>query len=468
LVQAAADGLLTRLDELAINVRLLGFAIGVSMLSGLLAGFLPAVRLARTDVARNLRAYASGPRAASRVPTVSRFVVAQVASAVVLLIVGSLLARDFARVASVKTGFDPAGVLAADIALSPTRYSGGSAMALFDRVLAGAHGLPNVKNAALVNPLPGSYVAFGLTAEVEGCRQSVVNTRIVSPEYFSVLSVPVLAGRFFSDTDTAAASQVVVVNEAFARHCWGGVGQALGKHITPSGSRVAPSAPDPRLVGYTVIGVTASLREHGGLALEHPEVYWTLHQTPGFMRSNPLRQLYLLLRARDGNAATLAAPLRQLVRAIDPHLPLYNVQPLERFMSTKVARQRLLVVMMVVFGALTLVLAAVGVYGVMAYAVAMHTHEFAVRLALGSTPRGVLALVLRRRPRLVALGVAIGVPTALVCTWFSSAEIFAVTETDPLTCALAVLLVVVTGTIASVVPAWRAARVEPSLALRDE
>jgi putative ABC transport system permease protein len=472
-IQAAAGGMLTRLDELALNVRLLGFATVVSIAAALVAGLFPAVRLARTDAARWLQARACGPRVGGRLFLSSRLVVAEVALSVVLVMVGSLLVRDFVGVASVKTGFEPTGVLSADISLSRSRYGGDRALVFLDSVLQRAATLPDVEGAALANPLPGSYTAGFVRAEVEGRTPGFVLFRIVSPNYFSVLSIPVVAGRAFSERDSAAAPGVVMVNDVFARQYWGGTAIALGKRVAV-GAKAADSGPvsrtpaEFRLDGYVVVGVTGSLREHGSQAAEQPEVYWTVRQSEAPTRSNPITQMYLLLKARHGNATALTAPLRDLMRTLDPHQPLYNVQTLAHVMSAKLGRQRLLVTMMAVFAGLTLVLALVGVHGVMAYAVALRRHELAVRLALGSTPREVLGLVLRWSLTVVARGVALGAPTALAWTWFSSAQIFAVTGTDPLTCMSAVLFVAVAGMAASLIPAWRATRVDPSVALRDE
>lgn len=459
-IKWAAGGLLTRIDELTLSVPHLFFAAVLSVAAGLLTGLLPAVRLARTDTARWLHLHAMTPRAGNRPPLIRSLVIYEVALSLLLVVDGALLARDFAAITTVDLGFRPQGVLVSTITVGAQDYAGARPGAFFSQLLEQASALQNVSGAALANVTPGGHAVTGAFYQIEGRSPGPIMARWVSADYFTLLSIPTVAGRAFTRDDMTGPG-VLVVNEAFAAQYWGSAEAALGRRLLPNGSGRSLDADKFGQNGYRVVGVVAEAKEHGWESRTYPEAF--------FLDRDPAeRQRVLLLRARNGDAGSLAAPLRAMVHALDPYQPLSDVRRLEDIVSARLVRPRLLVAMMTGFAVLALVLASAGLHGMMAYFVALNRREIAVRLALGSTRRQVLRLVLARTLRLLTAGVAIGIPVTLVLTWFSAARIFAVTRVDPLICVSAVILVFLVGLGASFAPAWKASCLEFVAALKED
>jgi putative ABC transport system permease protein len=219
---------------------------------------------------------------------------------------------------------------------------------------------------------------------------------------------------------------------------------------------------------HQVVGVVASTREHGVLAPETAETYWTIRRDMASNYRGATTQMTLLLRTQQADGRSVVDPLRRLMREIDPLQPLYNVWTLERLLFSKLARQRLVLGLMIVFAGVTLVLAAIGMYGLMSYRVSMLRRHMAIMIALGRSPGRVLGSVLGSSLILIGYGSAVGLPIALGWTWFASSRFFAVSGTDTSTCMWAVAFVATVGLAASLVPAWRACRVNPWTVLREE
>ena len=449
---------LTGLASARIGWPVVVFALAVSMGAAVFAGFAPCVRLLRADVAPWLPA-----RLAPRPPSLpgalpSSIVVAQVGLSVGLVVVGGMLARDFSRLAAADVGYQTKGVLSAEVALSRVRHPDGGRQ-FFDSLLDRLRGVPGVQAAALVYPVPGAPIAGSLAGRVEGYGDEFLGWRVVSPSFFSLLRIPILAGRPFSDADSQRADPVVVVNNAFAERYWGSARAALGRHIAigwnPSGT---PTGSPLTIVGVARDIVDASMRSS-------PEMY---EMYTGAAQSQALREMSILVRGAEGDLPRLGARLMRLAQEIDPYQPLYNVRALEDLVAVALVRTRLLLVLVGVFSALATLLAAVGMYVVLAFAVTRRTREFGIRLALGATRRDVLQMVLGRTFRLVAKGVVLTVPLTFCAIWLFAAQLFGVTDTDPLACVWAVGLIVAAAVVASVVPAWRATRVDPTTALRQD
>jgi hypothetical protein len=384
----------------------------------------------------------------------------QVALSTALLVIGTGLVRDFALASSVASGLNPMGVLSADVSLSRSRYGGDRSRAYFVELLRRSASIPGVEDAALVSTLPGGRFGAVLMAAVDGGKQQGMAFRFITPQYFSLLSIPVVAGRCFFDREMTSSERVVMVNEAFARRYWGGPAHAIGKSIA-AGQVDRPEA-------YRVIGVSASTREHGILAPEVPEAYWLITAPVASSRSTPLTELTLLLRAHSGRGASLADVLRTVVRGLDPDQPIFNVRTLEQVMFAKLARERLLVLAMALFSVLALVLATVGTYGVLSCEVARRQRGIAVRIALGATRSSAVWAVIHASVALAGLGAAVGVLAASSWLTFVSSEFLTVGSADVPVCAAVGVATASAGVLVALAPAWRAARREPWEALRSE
>ena len=456
--RAIGGAALTGLASARVSWPVVGFALAVSLGAALLAGLLPCVRLLRTDVARWLPTEGSArpPSLSGSLP--SSIVVAQIGLSVGLIVVGGMLARDFSRLAAVDVGYQAKGVLSAQVALSPVRHPDGGRQFL-GSLLERLRGAPGVQAAALVHPVPGALVVGGFSGRVEGFGDEHLEYRVVSASFFSLLRIPIVAGRSFTDAEVTRADPVVVVTNAFAEKYWGAARSALGRHIglgwnpagTPSGEQLA------------IVGVARDFRD--AYMRFPPEMYMTYTRAA---RGHPLPEMSLLVRGTEGDLPSLRARLARAIEEVDPNQPLYNVRALEDLVTVALVRTRLLLFLVGVFSALATLLAAVGIYVVLAFAVIRRTQELGIRLALGATRRDVLRLVLGRTSRLVAKGVVLTVPVTFCAIWLFAAQLFGVTDTDPMTCVWAVGLIAAVAVIASIVPAWRATRIDPTVALRQE
>ncbi len=375
---------------------------------------------------------------------------AQIGLSVGLIVIGLMLAKDFSRLAKVDIGYQAEGVLSAQVALSGIRHSDGGRQ-FFDKLLSRLCDLPGVEAAALVFPALGTPQAGVLTGRVKGYGDEFLQWRVVSPSLFSLLRVPILAGRALTEADGRGAEPVVVVNNTFAERYWGSAKAAIGREIT----FVTP---------MTVVGVVRDMANPS--IRTTPEVFVTYTRAAQSQILPP--EMSLLVRGREGDLAGLGVRVARLAQEVDPYQPLYNVRGLKDLARASLARTRLLLILVGVFSALATLLAAVGVYVVLAFAVTRRTNEFGIRLALGATRREVLRLVLGRTFRVVAKGVVLTVPLTFSAIWLFAAQVFGVTETDPMTCVWAVGLVAAAALVASAVPAWRATRVDPTIALREE
>ena len=448
-----------RLDTVALDWPVAFVAAGLSLVTGVLFGLAPAWSVRRTlqPSARG----ASDAAGARRVRSV--FVIAEVAIAVVLVVTAGLLVRSFQRLAAVDPGFEPAGLVALEISAhaSPTwRINRGE---LFTQVVERVRRVPGVAAAAVVNHVPLAGDAWGVQPLIEG-RETASRPRAVwrvaGPGYTDALGVQVEDGRFFSRQDVAGAPQVIVVNAVFARRFLDGNGV---------GRRISLTSEGEPAEWRTVIGVVADVRQQEWAAGADPEVYVPLAQTPAYLvEPRPhLSAMTLVVRA-SGDTRPITSAVREAIWAIDADLSLGAPVLLTDEIDRQLWRPRFSSVLVSAFGLLTVLLAATGVYGLVAHDAGRRTREIGIRLALGASVRGLVASILGRGLRLVLAGVGLGVAFALVATGRLEQILFDVPPRDAGVLATTVLTFVLVGLAASALPAWRAGRVDAARALRSE
>lgn len=461
-VVAALGGLvLSRLDAVSIEPWVLACAVAVSLGTGLVVGVLPALQLSRFDPVTALKA-ASGFGVPSRRRTGPRalLVLVEVALSVVLLVGAALLGRSLLGLVQTNLGFRTTDTLTADVSLGRGQYAGPVEMSAFFRdLLDRAAALPGVESVALGSTVPAGPGVMTCNVEVVRARAeeapapsadplaSFSTCEIVAGDYFRALAVPLIAGRPLDDRDTAASRPVAVVSEAFARKHWGDTGPALGRELAIGRAT------------FTIVGVAGDVREPGATSPPFPQVYF-----PYWQFSRPASQMTVFLHGR--NAAALAGPLTELVRSLNPNQPVYNVLTLERVVFAPLTRLRLIVIMIATFGALTVLVAAAGVYGTTSYAVMARMHEMGVRLALGCTPRRLFRLVVRDGMTVVLVGALVGLPLARAFTRFIASRLDGIGPADGPTYAATVALVALVGLAGSAVPAFRAMRADAREILR--
>jgi putative ABC transport system permease protein len=443
-----------------LDVRVLAFTLGVSLATGVLFGVLPALYASRPDLNEALK---DGGRGASpgrgRHRLRSLLVVSEVALSLVLLIGAGLMMRSFLRLADVDPGLDPSNVLTMRLSLPSEKYPDGTTRSSFYRQLQErVAALPGVESAAAVSNVPLGGGLWGRSLTVEGWpvlsvgEAPMINHCVATPGYFRTMGIPMLAGRDFTYADTADSTRVTIVDERLAREYWPNE-SALGKRI-----RFGP--PESNEPWHTVVGVVGTVHHQRLDAHTRQSIYVPHDQIP-------VPFMTLTIRA-TGDATGLAAAVRRQVLELDPGLPVINAQMMEDIVGQSIWQPRLYALLFAVFAAVALALALVGIYGVMSYSVTQRTHEIGVRMALGARPGDVVRLVVRQGMTLALAGVAIGVALALALTRVVSGLLFGVTATDPQTfVALSALLIGAT-LAASLVPARRAARVDPLVALRYE
>jgi putative ABC transport system permease protein len=392
----------------------------------------------------------------------------EIALATVLLIAAGLLLRTFAFLRNVDPGFHGRNVLACHVILPYGQYrTGREQAAFFDRVLERVRSLPGIRSAAAIDNLPVSGAGGGTWIHVEGRpepppgQQLNVMVRTVTPGYFATLGVPLYAGRDFTDADTGVLDLLkpidpktsrlkVIVNQALIDHFLRGE-SALGRHLAIFWGQT--------LVGE-IIGVVANVRYQSLAEEAEPTFYWPEAQRPQGL-------MHLVIRTA-GRPADWAGALRGAVQSVDQNVPVADVETLNEVVSLAGSRTCFSLVLLGAFAGMALILAAVGLFGVMAYGVAQRTQEIGVRMALGAKPSGIVALVLRNGLTLVVIGLATGTLAAIGLSRLIASLLYGVRPLDPLTYMLALGVLLAVATLAAFVPAWRASKIDPILALRWE
>ncbi len=466
---ALAPGNLPRVEEIGMDRWVFGYTLAVSLLTGIVFGLAPALQASKPNLNELLKeGIRSSPAGFARDRVRSLIVIAEVALSLVLLIGAGLLMRSFVRLQNVDPGFDPRNLVAMRVSLPDEKYDGDEkVLGFYQHAFARIRQLPGVKQAGAIHVLPWSGDNSGRYFHPEGRpmpkagEEPTYNYRIITPNYFETMSIRLLRGRDFTDDDTAQAVGVVIINEAMAQLFWPNE-EAVGKRVKHRGREEDP--------WMTVVGVVGNVRHHWIGDLTQPEIYFTYAQAP-LLDSRTIerhrRSMQIVVRTISDPLSIVPA-VRREVASVDAGLPLFNIKTLDERLVYSLVRPRFNTLLMGIFALVALVLAAVGIYGVMSYMVAQRTHEIGIRIALGARPTDVLMLVLKQGLRLILAGVAIGLIAALALTRFMSKLLYDVSATDPLTFVAISLLLVAIALLACYIPARRATRVEPTVALRYE
>ncbi len=469
LVLAAIPDSLPRTQHVVMDVHVLLFTLGVSVLTGVLFGLAPAFQASNSNLQEPLK---EGARTSGRGRrrTEGSFVAVQIGLAVVLLAGAGLMIQSIWRLWRVDTGFDTSHVLTSQIALSPTVVGNSSRIRMaFEQTMARVRALPGVSSTALTGlvPLSGEFNAVSFGTD-EGEAQSAASNRpysalwfITSPDYLKVLGIPLIKGRFFTERDTTASDPVVVIDEVMAKHLFPNQ-DALGHHID---MQIGPDS------AFRIVGVVGHVK-HWGLdsdstAKIRDEMYFPVAQIPDRFLPEATAGLHLLLRTSAGPSAVVPA-LRAAVAGPTEDQPVYNVRTMTQIIASSLAERRFIMLLLIAFASSALVLAAIGIYGVMSYAVGRRTQELGVRAALGASRADLLRLVMREGLALTAVGTAGGVLAALALTRLLAKMLYGVQPADPLTLAAVAAALFAVACVASYLPARRATRIDSIAALRYE
>jgi predicted permease len=476
-LRALAPANTPRMDEVYIDPLVLAFTFGISLLTGLFFGLAPAWHIARTDLRESLNEAGRGTSAArGSLNLRASLVVSELALAVLLLVGAGLLIRSFSRLLDVSPGFQTQHLLTMELSLPEKTYPDGAPVQKFyTQLMASMKTIPGIQAAGAVSqmPLADSYssgsVFFEDTSipdvprlqEMGNLPYMEIDQRTATPEYFQAMEIPLVRGRLLTDADDASGALVAVVDTNFARRFW--------PHRDALGQRVAidavPNVKPPTPRWRTIVGVVGHVK-HYSLDVEGREQIYFPHRQPlyGVFAS---RDMTLAVRT-SLDPASVTSVIREQVFTIDKGLPLYNIATMDQLVSNSVAQPRLNLSLLVGFAVLALALAAVGVYGVMAYAVTQRTQEFGIRMALGASPADVLKQVFLEGGRLAALGLALGLIAALALTRLMASMLYGVKASDPLSLGVAAALLAAVALAACYIPARRATRVDPLVALRYE
>ena len=465
-VQALAKLLpasLSKLQDVNVDARVLLFTLGVSLLTAIVFGGVPALLAAAakpgqtlSDVARDVAGGTSG-RYVRRV-----LVVSEVALAVVLLVGAGLLIRTFQLLRQVNTGFSTENLLTMKMVLPMPKYAKPETRRTFyDEVLRRINEVPGIESAGMITFLPLSFNGMNFSFSVEGqtstsdMKLPFALYRVVSPDYFRAMSIPLQRGRFFDAHDSPDSPPVIVISRRLADQYWPGE-DPTGKRI-----KVGPlDSPNPWL---TVVGVVADVRQAGLYGDPRMDMYAPYAQD----RRAFIAPRDLVLQTK-GDPASVAAAVRQAVWSVDKDQPISNIRTMDQVFAAAISQERFQALLLGLFAALALVLACVGLYGVISYAVAQRTHEIGVRMALGAQPVDVLRLVLRQGMGLTFAGLIVGIGVGLIATRVLSDMLYGVTPRDPLTFIGVPALLLLVAFLACYIPARRATRIDPLVALRYE
>ena len=459
LVRKAKLNALPSVVEINVDARVLVVSIVVTLLSGLFFGLAPALWAMRSSPAGAIAGGTRTPAGSRHRRLLNLMVVTELSVALLLLSGAGLLLHSFVRVLSVDAGFNLQGVLMARINLLPADYpERQQRLAFAEQLLQRLRSTPGVESVTAGSSLPLIGYNGGMAVVIEGKPAPprgmipITSTVAIDPEYFHTLQIPVLAGRSFSGGDNGSVP-VAIVNQAFVRQNFPGEA-AVGKRFR------SPRPDHP--VWIQIVGLVGDIHHLGPEKQPEPEIYFPLRQT-GMGDEDELS-----LAARTQDLAGTAAALRKAVKELNPNQPVFDVESMEERLSESLAARRLNLLLLGAFALLALVLAAVGIFGVLSYSVAQRTHEIGIRMALGSDRARVIKLVLREAVWLSIAGTLIGVGAALALTRFMASLLYHTHPTDPLTMVSVAALLIACGVLAGYVPALRASRVDPMIALRAE
>jgi putative ABC transport system permease protein len=449
---------LPRFSELSIDWRVLGFTLMVSLLSALAFGLAPALSGTKMDLNTSLKERAGVSFGATRQGARRALIVPQFALALVLLVGAGLLGNSFVRLLRVNPGFNPNGILAVQLFFSPTEYPERDVRGalVLQQMIENVRSIAGVRSVGMVTAIPitgGASTDFAIEGRPTppANDEPSADIRSADPAYFRTMGIPLLAGREFREADNATARRVMVINETMAKQYWPN-GSPIGQHVTMKDW-------GPPMTGE-IVGVVADVKTNGLDAAVGPMIYWPHFQFP---------QLFNTIVVRgDGDPARLLPAVRAAIWAVNKNQAISKIETMEEVLSESLARRRLYMILLGVFAGAALLLAGVGIYGVVSYSVSQRIREMGIRIAVGAERGDVLWLVLGQATKVALLGIVIGIAAALGLTRLMSSLLFGVRATDPLTFVGVSSLLTLVALCATFLPARRAMRVDPIVALRHE
>jgi len=450
-----------RTEEIGVGLPVLAFTVAVSIVAVFLFGLAPLAQVSERNLANWIRG--AGQRSIRGGGQTLRkgLVIAEISLAVILVIGSGLMIRAFWKLQQVNTGFEPAGVVSFSLNLPGSKYKTPDRLQFVNTLQQKLSSIPGVTSASAASGIPPLRRINANDTEIEGYvqtpdspAQNVDYWNVVGTDYFKTMKIKVLEGRGFEPQDDSdTAMKAVVVNQALAKRFWKG---------SPLGRRVNPGFGDPK-VWCTIVGVVEDTKNAGMDKPAGPELYLQVRQVADFLGGN---MNYVVRTSTDSLA--IESSIRRVVREMDPSLPVYNLKTMNDVVSKSMVQPRFLALLLATFSGIALFLAAIGIYGVMAYSVAQRTQEIGVRMALGAQPLHVLRLIFGQSLMMLLIGTAIGLAGAFALTRLMSTLLFGVTATDPLTYVSVVGILTFVALLACYIPARRAAKVDPLIALRYE
>jgi predicted permease len=455
-LQALNAGYIPRAGDVNIDRRVMAFTLVTALITSLLFGLVPALSASRTDVNETLKEGGRGPSGAGHAPTRGALVVAEIALSLILLACAGLLIRSFIRLQQVSPGFATQNILSLRLSLAGSKYAQSAARRNFYRELDDRiRALPGVESVGAISELPLSGDLAWTPVWVEGyvarpgetLVQSDVHT--AAGDYFHTMQIPLVSGRYFRDSEDSGS--VAIVDESFAEHFLTGQ--------EPIGHRLKLGAQSSQAPWITIVGLVKSVKQYGLDAQPRITCYFPHDQ-------NTRAGMYMVVQA--ASTTGLLSALAAEVHALDSDLPIYDAGTIEQRVAGSLGRRRFSMLMLGGFAVLALLLAVIGIYGVVSYSVTQRTNEIGIRMALGASSGSVLRLILRQGLLLGIMGIGIGLAGAIVLTRLISGLLYGVSAADPLTFAAVSILLAAAAVAAQIIPARRAARVDPIIALRHE
>ena len=448
-----------RLQDVRLDNTVLAFTVGISVLTGILFGLAPALQASKSGPGGTLKEGALGSTdAGGKSRMRSALIVAEVALSLMLLVGAGLLINTFVRLLKTDAGFDPRGVLALDVPLSRTKYTKPEQRsAAFQQLVEKMKSVPGVREVSLVSNVPLSDLDDEISFNIAGRppyrpgEELAADYTTASPNYFRTMNIALLRGRDFTEQDTVNSPHVMVVSNTFVRRFFPGE-DPLGKRLLMDGDGQPPRE---------IVGVVNDVRRNGLDVDVQPEMYVSYLQSPE-------RRMNVMLKTDAPNPAQLTQAARETVRAFDPNQIIWRIQTLDEMLSKSVAPRRFNMMLLGVFAGVALVLAAVGLYGVMSYSVNWRTNEIGIRMALGARGSDMIALVLREGMAMTLIGLAVGLAGALALSRVLTALLYGVSARDPFTFAGVSIVLLLVALVACLIPARRATKVDPLVALRAE
>ena len=449
-----------RAIQVGLDWRVLGFTLGLSMLTGVIFGLVPALHLSKTDLTDSLKEGRGLVGAARRNRIRGVLVITELAIAVVLLVGAGLLIQSLWLLRHVASGLRSENVLTFNVALPETRYSSEKQARFYRQLSSQVRALPGVESASAILPLPLSGDRISISFRIDGRPVSPkdepsADMFVVEANYFRTMGIPILKGRDFEDRDEHKSAPVVIITDSLARQYFPGE-DPIGKRIQPGIS----TWDNEKSTMREIVGVVGDVRNRALNTEPKPAYYLPQSQVP-------FNQLIVVART-SGNPKSLVPGVTRELRSMDAELPVFSVKTMDEYITNSVAGPRFNTTLLSIFAGVALLLTIIGLYGVMSYSVAQRTNEIGIRMALGAEARDVLKLIVKQGLTMVLIGLALGTAGALALTRLLASLLFGITTKDPATfVAIAVLLLLV-ALLACFVPAWRATKVDPLEALRYE